>query len=175
MNHHFDLLAVNSKQPVRFDDFEPFVHHGGGIDGDAVAHPPVGMRQSLFRSDVGELLERCLSKRATRRGEHKTPNFAMRSAAQTLVQRVVLAVHGKKFAPRLPCDGHHQLARCDENLFVRKSDGLSKLHGLIGCFQSDDTDRCGDDNFGLRMRANGKHSLAAMMNFRLARDTFLVE
>ena len=107
MSDDFDLIRANIEEPVRLDDLEAFVHHRGGIDGDAVAHPPVGMRQGLLGRNVGELRERSFAERAAGRGQHQAAHFPARSSAQTLMQRVVLAVHGEKFASGIPRGGHH--------------------------------------------------------------------
>src|SRR6266700_642603 len=108
MNDNFDLIRANVEEPMRFDNFETFVHHGCGVDGDAIAHAPVGMRKSLFGSNTRELRQRSLAKRPAGSGENKAAHFAVRTAAQALMQRVVLAVYGKKLAPCFFGGGHYQ-------------------------------------------------------------------
>ena len=49
MNHHFHLGGREIEQPAGLDHLEAFVHQGGGIDRDAVAHLPCWMIQGLLR------------------------------------------------------------------------------------------------------------------------------
>ena len=79
MKDDVDLLGTHVEEPVGFDDFEPFVHHGGGINGDAVAHFPVGMCEGLVDGDVGELREWRFAERATGGGEDDATNFGIES------------------------------------------------------------------------------------------------
>src|SRR5260370_1112882 len=41
MHDDVNLVRAHAKEPARFDDFEAFVHHRRGINGDAVSHAPV--------------------------------------------------------------------------------------------------------------------------------------
>ena len=52
MDDNVDLVGADTEEPAGFDDLEAFVHHGGGINGDAVAHAPVGMGEGLFDGNV---------------------------------------------------------------------------------------------------------------------------
>ena len=51
MNDDVDLVGAHVEEPAGFNDLEALVHHGGGVDGDAVAHFPVGMSESLGDGD----------------------------------------------------------------------------------------------------------------------------
>src|SRR5271169_29070 len=77
MDDDVDLIGAHSEQPAGFDDLETFVHHGGGIDGDAVAHLPVRMRKGLFCRDARELREGRFAERAAGRGEDQAANFVV--------------------------------------------------------------------------------------------------
>src|SRR5260370_1030664 len=89
MNHHFNLLRPHAKEPVRLDDLEAFVHHRRGINGDAIAHAPVRMRERLLWRDTLQRRQRRFAKRSTRSGQHQPPHLSMLPAPQTLVDRVV--------------------------------------------------------------------------------------
>ena len=43
MDDYVDFVEVRAEEPLGFDYFEAFVHEGGGVYGDALAHFPVGM------------------------------------------------------------------------------------------------------------------------------------
>src|SRR5260370_16679213 len=101
MHHHIDLIRAHAKQPTRLNNLETLIHHRRRIDSDAVAHPPVRMRQRLFGRDVGQRRQRGLSKRPARRCQHQPPHFSVCSAAQALMHGVVFAIHGQKLPPPL--------------------------------------------------------------------------
>jgi hypothetical protein len=84
MNDDVDLIGTQVEEPARFDDFEAFVHQGGGIDGDAVAHFPVGMGESLLDGDVSELRERRFAEGATGSGEDDAADFWEKNVGRDL-------------------------------------------------------------------------------------------
>jgi hypothetical protein len=77
MDDDIDLIGADAKEPASFDDLEALVHHGGGIDGDAVAHAPVGMREGLFDSNVGEIFDGRLAKRTAGSGKNEAADFGI--------------------------------------------------------------------------------------------------
>lgn len=54
MHQHADPGGRQAVEMMSLDDFQPFVHHGGRVDGDFCPHVPVGMAQRLFRRNPGE-------------------------------------------------------------------------------------------------------------------------
>ena len=54
MNDHFESPRFQTKQPVRFDQFEAFIGHGRGIDRYLRPHRPVRMLGCVGRCDAGE-------------------------------------------------------------------------------------------------------------------------
>ena len=52
-------------------------------------------------------------------------DFAVRAAAETLVDSVVFAIDGEEFATGFFGGGHYQFARGHENFFVRERDGFA--------------------------------------------------
>lgn len=77
MNDDVDLIRAHVEEPVGFDDFETFVHHRGGVDGDAIAHAPVGMIEGLLDGDAGEFGERRFAEGATGSGEDEAADFGI--------------------------------------------------------------------------------------------------
>ena len=175
MDHDIDLVLAHAKEPARFDNFEAFVHHRGRINGDAVSHAPVGMRKRLFDPDVRQRGQRRLSKRTARRGQDQPPHFSACSATQALMHGVVFAIYGKKFAPGLFCRGHHQFARRDKDLFVRKRDRLSLLDRFVSRFQPDDAHCCRDHDVYPWVCSGRQQSFTAMVNLRGRRDSLFAQ
>src|SRR5260370_2197985 len=99
MDDNIHLVRAHAKKPASLDYLETLVHHRCGIDGDAVSHAPVGMRESLLGSDVRQPSEERLSKRTAGRGQNHPTNFSVYSAAEELMHSILLAVHGKECPP----------------------------------------------------------------------------
>src|SRR5579859_390803 len=172
MDNHVNLIRAHAEEPARLDDLETFVHHGGGIDGDAVAHFPVGMGEGLFGSYGFELREGRFAKWPAAGGENETAHFAVRSTAKALMDGVVLAVHGQKFFAGFFCRSHNKFAGGDQDFFIGERDGFSKLHGFVSGFETDDADGSGNHDVRLGVSSDGEHSLAAVMNGGKPRNSF---
>src|ERR1700751_2917020 len=91
MDDDIDLIGADTKEPASFDDLEALVHHGGGIDGDAVAHAPVGVGEGLFDGNVGEIFDGHFAKRAAGSGENEAADFGIERSFGWLL--------GSKFRP----------------------------------------------------------------------------
>ena len=77
-----NLIGAHAEEPAGFNDFEAFVHHGGGVDGDAIAHFPVGMGESLIDGDAGEVVDGCFTEGAAGGGEDDAADFGVRSSGE---------------------------------------------------------------------------------------------
>ena len=64
MDDHFKIIGRAVEQPVRFNQFQTFVHHGSGIDRDFPAHTPIRMFYGLSGRDVFESGQISIKKRA---------------------------------------------------------------------------------------------------------------
>ena len=168
MNDDVDLIGAHAEKPARLDDFETLVDHGGGIDGDAVAHLPVGMGEGLFGSDGGEIFQGRFAEGAAGGGEDEAADLLGRAAAEALVNGVVLAIHGQEFAAGFVGRGHDQFAGGDEDFLVGKGDLLAKAHSFVGGLEADDANGGGNDDIGLGMSAYSAHAFTAVVNFRRA-------
>jgi hypothetical protein len=92
------------------------------------------------------------------------------AGAQTLVDRIVLAIHGKEFDIGLTGRAHHDFARRDENLFVGKSDLLSRFHGGVRRFEAYDADGRGNQGRGGWVSCDGDHAGGTVLNLRQFRE-----
>src|SRR5580704_12192977 len=145
MDDYFDLIETDPEKPAGFDDFEAFVHHGGGVDGDALAHDPGWVFEGLLRGDVVEGGERGVAEGATGGGEPDLLHFCRRSAAHALVDGIVLGVNGEEGYVVFLCGGDDELAGSDEALFVGEADGLAGADCGVGGLEAGYTDDGGDD------------------------------
>ena len=155
-------FGSTAKEPARFDHFEPFVHQSRRIDGDALPHAPVGMRQRLFRSGLRHLRNRSLAKRAARSRQDQPPHFARAPRAQALVDGVVLAIHGQQFHALGLGRSHHQFARRHQDFLVRQSHPLPCLNRRIGRFQAHHAHRCRNHRIRIRMRRHAQQAFPAV-------------
>ncbi len=144
MDDHVDLVRAHVKEPVRLDDLKAFVHERCRVNGDPAAHAPVGMRQRLLRRGRGHFGEGSLSKRAARGGQDEPLDLGVLAGAQTLMDRVVLAIDGKQFDIGLAGGGHHDFTRRDKDFFIRKRDLLSCFYGRIRGFEAHNADGGGN-------------------------------
>ena len=69
MYEYVYLLSRESEQPVRLDDLEALVDHGGRIDRYLRAHAPIGVTKCLFDRHLAEPLFRSVQERASRSGQ----------------------------------------------------------------------------------------------------------
>lgn len=52
VDDNVNVVIVNTKQVVRLDHLQTLVHQGGGINGDLLAHAPVGVGDGLLDSHL---------------------------------------------------------------------------------------------------------------------------
>ncbi len=128
-----DLFEGDVEEQVRFDDFQPFVDQGRGVEGDDRAHAPRGVGERLLWGDVGELGGGAAAERSAAGGDDEAAHVvaaggevALRQAGElvggqageALGDRVVLGVHGHD----LSGDGElpDERAADDQRFFVGK-------------------------------------------------------
>src|SRR5271157_4711346 len=93
MHQYADLAGRHVEQPAGLDDFETLVHESRGIDGDALAHLPCRMIESLLDGDVAEIFQRSIQERTAQGGKPDPLYLVAASAAHALVNGIVLAVN----------------------------------------------------------------------------------
>ncbi|MNC62015.1 hypothetical protein D3C75_1119950 [compost metagenome] len=55
MENHLNVVIIHIEKPMGLNNLQPFVDHGGGIDGNLGAHGPIGMAQSLLHRNTNQL------------------------------------------------------------------------------------------------------------------------
>lgn len=116
MDEHLDALGRDVEEPAGFDDFEAFVHEGGGVDGHFATHAPVGVVEGIGEGDVFELLAGVATEGTARGGEEYFVDIA-HFAYQALEDGGVFGVDRE--------DGH-VVAGCGLG-----DDGSGHYHGLL--------------------------------------------
>ncbi len=165
MDGDADLVGGQIEEAAGFDDLEALVHHGGGVDGDALAHDPGGMLEGLGGGDVGEVGGGGVAEGATGGGEPDLFHLGGRAAAHGLVDGVVLAVDGQEGYVVGAGGGDDEVAGGDEAFLVGEADGLAGEDGGVGGFEAGDADDGGDDEVDVGVRGDGDGAGGAVEDF----------
>ncbi len=92
MDDHFDALVRQVEQMMGFDDLEPFVHEGGGVDRDLLPHGPGGMGQGLLPGDRGQVRRRPAPEGSAGRSDHQRVDRPSAGSRHQLEERRVLGI-----------------------------------------------------------------------------------
>ena len=122
------------------------------------------MGEGLGGRNGFEGLEGRLAERPTGSRQDDAADFGVDAPAETLVDGVVFTVDGEQFPAGFGGGGHDEFTGGDEDFFVGEGDGTAEFYGLVGGFESNNTDGCGNDDVGVRMSADGEHALASMVD-----------
>ncbi len=139
-----DLRGGQGEETAGFYDLEALVHHGGRVDGDALAHDPGGVLEGLGGGDVLEVGEGGVAEGASGGGEPDLTDLGWGSAAHALVDGVVLGVDGEQGYVVLVGGGDDEFACGYEALLVSEADSLAGFDGGVGGFESGYSDDRGD-------------------------------
>jgi len=118
MNGDLDAVGGKVEEAAGFDDFEALVEHGGGVDGDALAHDPGGVFEGLGGGDAVEVGQRGVTKRPAGCGEPDLLDLIGGSGAEALVDGVVLGINGEEVYVVLAGGGEDEVARGNEAFLV---------------------------------------------------------
>ena len=157
MDGDADLRGRQVEEAAGFDDLEALVHHGGGVDGDALAHDPGGMFERL----CGVMWSKSASGVLRKGPPEAVSQICLTSAGvpprMALVDGVVLGVDGEQGYVVFLRGGDDEFAGGDEALLVGEADGFAGADGGVGGFESGDADDGGDDevDFGKRGDVDG--------------------
>jgi hypothetical protein len=130
------------------DQLEALVHHGGGIDGNLVAHVPVGVGNGLFRRRPGHFGQRPFPKRSAGRCQYDALDGFAAVLLQDLKDRVVLGIDRKQGRTTAGHLGHHEFAGADQGLLVGQGDHGAASDRRQGRRQTGRADDRGHDPVG---------------------------
>jgi hypothetical protein len=157
MNDYFNFRGGNVEQPAGFNDFEALVHQRGGIDSDTASHFPGGMIERLLDSDGVKIGFGRVQERTAGGGEPDGGDLVHASAAQALVDGIVLGIDREERLALLAGFGGDEFAGGNETFFVGEADGLAGFHSFVSGFKSGDANDGADDeiHFGVGGDGNG--------------------
>ena len=131
------------------------------------------MIEGLLDGDVGEFARRGMEKWTPRCSKPYAVDFIAPPAAHGLVDRVVLAVDGEQLLALAARFGGDEVAGGDQALFVSEPDGLTGSDGLVGGFQSGDTDDGADYEVSVRVSRDLHSSSSAVSDVDVAKPSLL--
>ncbi len=164
MDDHTNFFRRHVKKPVRLDDLQPLVHHGGGIDGYFGTHAPVGMAQRLRHGDLLHLLVRKRSKRAARTREDDLLHRFRVFSEETLKNGAVLTVDGQNRRPGIPGRCRHQTAADDQRFLVGERDAYTALHRRQGGQKAHRAHHGIDKKIVIQGRRHGGEGIASLQH-----------
>src|SRR5579864_1949474 len=154
MNDDLYLFRRHTKEAASLYDFEPFIHQGGGVNGDTLPHLPGGVIQGLLHRNRGKLRVRCVQEWPAGSGEPDGLDLLHTPAAQALVHRIVLAIYGKQRLVVPPRLRGEQLAGGHHTFLVGQADSFSGFYCFVGGFQAGHADDGADHEIYFRMGRN---------------------
>ena len=167
MHHHLHPAGRQVEQTASLDDLESLVHQGGGVDGDALPHFPRGMVQGLGHRDRRKLRLGCVKKWSAGGGQPDAFDLFHPSAAQALVDRIVLAVDGQKRFALAARFGGDQFSGRHQAFLVGQPDRLSRPYRFVGGFEPGHADDRADHEIHIRMSGHPHGSGRAMHHFNV--------
>ena len=163
MHHHTDLLFGQTVQPHGFDDLKPFIHHGGGVDGDLLPHVPGGMLEGI-RLFYGFQFFKFLSVERASGGCQNQPFDLppVTAAHEALENGTVLRIHRHDLRPVFLRRVHHQFTGTHQRLLVGKTDAFFLFNGRKGGSQTYHAHDGGNDSLCLLHSGGGDQSFHAV-------------
>ena len=130
VNDHIDTRRIDIKQPARFDQFQPLVHHRSGIHRNFCSHTPIRVLERILQGNGFKLLSRFAEERSARcRQNQPFDGRTLGSALQTLEDRRMFTVHGKQFHALTLHSIHHKRTARHQCFFVGERHIVSRFHG----------------------------------------------
>ena len=165
VDEHLDVFSPDVEQPAGLDHLQPFVHQGGGVDGDFFAHFPVGVGQGLLRGDCPELALGQIAKRPAGGSEDELADIRFFPGLQRLGNGAVFAVNGQQGYLAAFYRGHDQVAGHDQGFLVGQGDVFSGLDGRQGGSESGPAHNGGNNRVRARQGGNGNIACSAGVYF----------
>ena len=165
MDCNADLRGRHVEEAAGFDDFEALVEHGGRVDGDAAAHHPRGVLESLLRGDAGELVERQLAEWSAGGRQPDGFDLGVRADAQALMDGIVFTVDGQDGNVALTGGRGEDFAGGNHALLVGQADGLAGQNCRVRGFESRNADDSRDHKIRLRQSGACDGAFSSVRDF----------
>ena len=127
MHKHIDFFRRHLEQIGGLNHLQRFVHERRAVDADFRAHVPDGMLACLLGRRNSHLLAGHRAERAARRRDNQLGYAFAMLGIEHLIDRVVLAVDRKEFAPVFCHKIHHQRTSAHQCFLVGKSEFYAAL------------------------------------------------
>src|SRR5204863_34513 len=104
MYHYFDVLHLDSEQPVRLDHLQPFVKQRRRIDSDFWTHIPSRVFQRLLCRKIDKFVRRRFAKRSAGRRQNDSASFRALLFAASPTISIRSGMSRATFSALLPID-----------------------------------------------------------------------
>ena len=151
MDCHCDFGRLEIEQPARFDDFECFIHHGGGIHRDLGAHVPCRMFQRHRGRDGCHLVASPAAERTSTGCQDDSTQLITATGLEALKDGAVFAVDGNDAGTGFSSPPHDQGSGDNEAFLVGEGHAFSGIDRCPCGRQSGSTDHGADDGGDLRI------------------------
>ena len=161
MHEYLYLLHGHAEEPFGFDDFEAFIHHRCGVDGDLSSHIPVRMLECIGGCDGTHLIERESTEGSAAGREKDFLYLAAIFTDERLEDCTMLAIDRQDRRMVLLREFADDLTGHNEGFLVGQRDRLTGFYGFDGRAQTcvsdhgchNDVDGRHSDHLGNRVRA----------------------
>src|SRR5687768_9699344 len=124
-----DLFGREVEEPAGFDQLQALVEHGGGVDGDLVAHPPGGVVEGVGGGGGFDFVEGGVAEGAAGGGEDEALHFGRSASLHGLEDGGVFGVDGEDGDVVFSGEGDEEGAGDDEGFLVGQGDGFASFDG----------------------------------------------
>ena len=149
MDQHIEPLGGYAENMVGFDQFQPFIHHRSGIDGDFRAHGPVGMGQSLFDTGTVDGILAPAAERPARSGQGHFGHKCLVLPVEHLKQGIMLGIKRQNTRAILSGPRHKGFTGTNQTFLVGQRDHAALLDRRKSRQQAGRADNTGHHNIAI--------------------------
>ena len=137
LDYYLDLIQIHPEKPFCLHNFQALIYQGSGINGDLMAHSPVGMLQSVLHPDMFQIFPFLSTERPSGSGNQKFPDTSGSFSVKALVNGAVFTVHRVDLYALFLCQRHDNMSGGYQGLFIGQSNIFSRADGFNGRTDSD--------------------------------------
>ena len=130
VDENLDFVGRAVEKADRFNDFQSFVGHGGGVDGNFRAHFPCRVAQRLFGGNARQVFGGSVAESASRSGNDQFADGGGIGGAPQFEKGGVFGIDGDDFGAAAGRFGFQQRAGHDDGLLIGQRQPFSAAHGF---------------------------------------------